>query len=1429
MLMGVLRDTILVSVATLGVGSAFMEIDSKNATFNKVFPYIGTFLSAGIGYYFLRQSKLIKAGEFQPDQELSDYSLNDLATSSAIEGFEPLKYSVVGNRAEGLETKKEEPLEYEDPLESWMEEYDAESVLKEKPSMNFTWKKFSDWEIEPTMQKIKDMTENEMIVPYPFGKTKSGTLRTQEFVDDPNVMIYPYKQNLKQYMELVSLSGYLKYGDATFYLLQTNMNVLKDKVKRGDSEYKVENSYLVYCEHDGKMNLVCGASYPIKDDKVYRLLSQTVPTIRQGFVVGRKEATQYAEDYLYFHLLKPELEYSFDESFEIEFGERKQEDYQNMIIPLKYKRKIKGKAVPFTNYYYTNHRGELDFLFAIGELDRPLNEKLTFYCDMGWQFGTYNTTDSNYPMPKLSWSKNYGVERLVKIFAERPIIQMWVKSITLDSDNLKTRRINMFNDDKQAWFDQQFKPMLVANYSPLILTGLKYPSVNVYEEFMKMTHKRLEANNAYPAKKDLGFPVELDPLPYFKQDISYYDFISSVYRSSDRENPLLYQKPGNPLTPLYNRFVNKRNPYGFSDIRTYYTIQGKMTFNLDKVKENLNLLSVPQPPVGWYKRMRTESLMEQTEFGRIASGILTIGVYLNNSIYQPPISIIPFEINDTKNQYVKAFRLLYSRALRENQIADPQTIFEDRLKWSLYSLDEDAIMELDRSNDEAKKVVEDYYKQLDDMVLEELGGYGFKHHSVRKAENFESESTSKIHSVEISRSSNPEKKLMAIFSDKEGNKVKTTHFGQRGASDYTKHGDKERMLRYLERHGGGTTTSTKEDWKDPTTAGSLSRWVLWNKPSLSGSFADYKRRFGLKGSLNVSKSSEGLETKNAEYYSPPENYDFKPNFEEMNERFDEILESAKKLSKPKLKRVLGLANDNPLTRRPMIKAASISYFMKEAKDQFPKEMYIEYYMRNFTKQELCHLNLITRIQGWNLTELRKLTKRELSDMLIIEEMGIAFKSETFEATEWVGFCPECNKWRTKDMSLLFKNNTNRSDEDYIIDLSFNGWSVPKKLLNKRVCGKSKQYGDIQRTTDSWSGYGQRTYSNSVCGTPLTKVKSKYKAEFEAKSPAQKSLDKWTKEDWGTKSGKPSTQGEEATGERYLPAKAREALTDKEYARTTAKKRRDTKAGKQFSPQPDDIEEKVKKYRSDMNNQTMYDYYGPQDPLSTKGEPPMIVINSKYDHDGDYRVDEIIYDDMGVFLGLYAIWFKYSIAKSWKGLEGFDIKLIPLTENNYSIVILMKGKSLYQNKLWKIVTDYEKLRQGTIYDYETIPYREIWQSASTGYDYEADAYYVKLHQIYLDPTWGGKYYKPIWDIYNDSMNAETFEAIEGKGSNARFTDQPDPKVYRDPALRQKARNKLLKGDKGGEEGEWSARKAQMSATEYRKLYENKYGEGKNPYF
>ena len=77
---------------------------------------------------------------------------------------------------------------------------------------------------------------------------------------------------------------------------------------------------------------------------------------------------------------------------------------------------------------------------------------------------------------------------------------------------------------------------------------------------------------------------------------------------------------------------------------------------------------------------------------------------------------------------------------------------------------------------------------------------------------------------------------------------------------------------------------------------------------------------------------------------------------------------------------------------------------------------------------------------------------------------------------------------------------------------------------------------------------------------------------------QRSLKAWTKQKWGTKSGKPSTQGPKATGERYLPANAIKALSASEYAATTKAKRKGKAAGKQFVSQPKKVAQKVKPHR-----------------------------------------------------------------------------------------------------------------------------------------------------------------------------------------------------------------------------------------------------------
>lgn len=82
----------------------------------------------------------------------------------------------------------------------------------------------------------------------------------------------------------------------------------------------------------------------------------------------------------------------------------------------------------------------------------------------------------------------------------------------------------------------------------------------------------------------------------------------------------------------------------------------------------------------------------------------------------------------------------------------------------------------------------------------------------------------------------------------------------------------------------------------------------------------------------------------------------------------------------------------------------------------------------------------------------------------------------------------------------------------------------------------------------------------------------------SKTKAQKSMTKWSKQDWGTKSGKNSVLGKDATGERYLPKRDREKLTKAQYAATTRKKRSDLKKGKQFSQQPKKVKKKLGRKR-----------------------------------------------------------------------------------------------------------------------------------------------------------------------------------------------------------------------------------------------------------
>ena len=86
----------------------------------------------------------------------------------------------------------------------------------------------------------------------------------------------------------------------------------------------------------------------------------------------------------------------------------------------------------------------------------------------------------------------------------------------------------------------------------------------------------------------------------------------------------------------------------------------------------------------------------------------------------------------------------------------------------------------------------------------------------------------------IMKSSRKNKKYMAMFKD-----GKVVHFGDTRYEDFTVHKDEERKRLYLLRH------KKNEGWNNPYSAGSLSRYILWNKPTIIASVEDFKKRFNL--------------------------------------------------------------------------------------------------------------------------------------------------------------------------------------------------------------------------------------------------------------------------------------------------------------------------------------------------------------------------------------------------------------------------------------------------------------------------------------------------------------------------------------------------------------------------------------------------------
>lgn len=86
----------------------------------------------------------------------------------------------------------------------------------------------------------------------------------------------------------------------------------------------------------------------------------------------------------------------------------------------------------------------------------------------------------------------------------------------------------------------------------------------------------------------------------------------------------------------------------------------------------------------------------------------------------------------------------------------------------------------------------------------------------------------------IEKSTRAGKRFMATYAN-----GKVVHFGQAGGQTYIDHGDKAKREAYLARH------KKRENWNDPFSAGSLSKFITWGESTdINKNIEAFKKRFG---------------------------------------------------------------------------------------------------------------------------------------------------------------------------------------------------------------------------------------------------------------------------------------------------------------------------------------------------------------------------------------------------------------------------------------------------------------------------------------------------------------------------------------------------------------------------------------------------------
>lgn len=223
----------------------------------------------------------------------------------------------------------------------------------------------------------------------------------------------------------------------------------------------------------------------------------------------------------------------------------------------------------------------------------------------------------------------------------------------------------------------------------------------------------------------------------------------------------------------------------------------------------------------------------------------------------------------------------------------------------------------------------------------------------------------KLKSIKPLKSGN--KKYIAEFEITKSNgkiRKKSTKFGAKGMSDYTKHKDNERRDRYINRHKKDLRTN------DPTRAGYLSMYILWNKKTFKASLSDYKRRlnrYNKTGKFPISISGSSLKSK----FGVPYDLDIEDTY------FDKLPQELKELIKKKMyeRSIDDMKNVRPKRHLCNIKY-SLKFYMKLLK------LFDEYHTPDEINERLSRPNIV-------LDPSTKYTA------LFIRELAIDVESDNF--------------------------------------------------------------------------------------------------------------------------------------------------------------------------------------------------------------------------------------------------------------------------------------------------------------------------------------------------------------------------------------------------------------------------------------------------